>query len=317
MIFRLVGVLCAVIWFQTMPSPAQPQLPLTEQPSVSTSLPAAAAPGVQVHIQYIEPRNPSHRAILERLQALRVLEQLKEFLAPLRFPVPLTVRTMTCGLINAYYASGVVTICYEFIEFARKLVPNREATCELGITPEDVITGQFVDILLHETAHALFSLFRIPVFGREEEAADQLAAFMLLQFGPDVAKRTITATAIFFRELAKQQTSAQQTVSSASEREQLEMSRFASEHGLPAQRFYNLLCIAYGHDQQLFGDFVGRGLLPISRAARCPSEYRQVAHAFRTLVHPHIDLPQFVRGQTLQRQWLPSSSEKCEIKTEK
>jgi hypothetical protein len=35
-------------------------------------------------------------------------------------------------------------------------------------------------------------------------------------------------------------------------------------HGTPAQRFYNLLCIAYGADAQLFGD---RGLTRNSATA--------------------------------------------------
>ena len=33
----------------------------------------------------------------------------------------------------------------------------------------------------------------IPVFGREEDAADQLSAFLMLQFGKDVARTTIRA----------------------------------------------------------------------------------------------------------------------------
>jgi len=32
--------------------------------------------------------------------------------------------------------------------------------------------------------------------------------------------------------------------------------KFANVHGTPAQRFYNVLCIAYGVDQALFADVV-------------------------------------------------------------
>src|SRR5262249_24123311 len=38
--------------------------------------------------------------------------------------------------------------------------------------------------------------------------------------------------------------------------------QFADAHGTPAQRLYNLLCLAYGADPQLFGDFVENGYLP-------------------------------------------------------
>ena len=31
---------------------------------------------------------------------------------------------------------------------------------------------------------------------------------------------------------------------------------FSEAHGAPMQRFYNLLCLAYGADQQTFGDLI-------------------------------------------------------------
>ena len=40
------------------------------------------------------------------------------------------------------------------------------------------------------------------------------------------------------------------------------LQKFADEHGTPAQRFYNVLCMAYGADKELFGDFVAKGFLP-------------------------------------------------------
>jgi hypothetical protein len=64
---------------------------------------------------------------------------------------------------------------------------------------------------------------------------------------------------------------------------------FADEHGLPAQRFFNVLCIAYGQDPKLFADVVDKGYLPKDRAERCEDEYRQVEFAFNKLIGPHID----------------------------
>jgi len=64
---------------------------------------------------------------------------------------------------------------------------------------------------------------------------------------------------------------------------------FADEHGLPAQRFYNVLCIAYGADSKLFADFVEKGLLPKDRAEGCEGEYEQVARAMTKLIRPYID----------------------------
>lgn len=67
-----------------------------------------------------------------------------------------------------------------------------------------------------------------------------------------------------------------------------ELKDFANEHSLPAQRFYNLMCIGYGSDRKTFGDVVERGYLPAEWAALCEDEYRQVKHAFERLVEPRL-----------------------------
>jgi hypothetical protein len=41
---------------------------------------------------------------------------------------------------------------------------------------------------------------------------------------------------------------------------------FSEVHGAPMQRFYNLLCMAYGADRETFGDLVTNGYLPQARA---------------------------------------------------
>jgi hypothetical protein len=254
---------------------------------------ALAQPGPStgaVRIAYGEPRSPEHRAIYQRLQQRRVLEDFRDFLSPLRLPAPLTVKTEDCrGMVNAWYASRTITICYEYVEWIHEIA--RKVTISNDISLEDAVIGPFVDVLLHELAHAIIDMLKVPVFGREEDAADQLAAFILLQFGNDVARRTITGAALLFRQMAIDQRPGSMD--------------FASVHGLPAQRFVNVLCIAYGAQRELFQDFVDKGLLPRRRVGHCHWEYRQIAYAFRTLISPHIDPELQKKVQT--REWLQPS----------
>ncbi len=246
----------------------------------------AESTGDQIRISYGEPKNPAHRPIYDRLQKRRVLEDLRDFLSPLKLPQTLTLKIEGCGAVNAYYSNGAVTICYEYIAWIHQVAQQVAASNE--ISPEDAVVGPFVDVLLHEVAHAIFDLLKIPLFGREEDAADQLAAFILLQFGNDVARRTIVGAALLFRQMAVDQ--------------QPGTADYAAVHGLPAQRFINVLCIAYGAQPQLFADFVKQGFLPVTRIGYCRWEYRQIAHAFKTLISPHVDpvLQEKVRG----RAWL-------------
>lgn len=246
----------------------------------------AASTGGQIRISYVEPKNPAHRPIYERLQKRRVLEDLRDFLSPLKLPEPLTIKIEGCGVVNAYYSSGAVTICYEYVAWIHQIAAKVTLSNEISL--EDAVVGPFVDVLLHEVAHAIFDLLKIPLFGREEDAADQLAAFILLQFGNDVARRTIVGTALLFRQMA--------------EEHQPGTADYAAAHGLPAQRFFNVLCIAYGAEPKLFADYVKQGFLPVFRIGNCRWEYRQILHAFKTLIAPHVDpvLQEKVRG----REWL-------------
>jgi hypothetical protein len=75
---------------------------------------------------------------------------------------------------------------------------------------------------------------------------------------------------------------------------------------MPAQRFYNLLCIAYGADPQLFGDFVEKGYLPKERAEGCKDEFQQVAYAYQTLIAPHID--PVLAKKIFDQSWLPDAA---------
>jgi hypothetical protein len=83
------------------------------------------------------------------------------------------------------------------------------------------------------------------------------------------------------------------------------LKQFAGAHGTPAQRFYNLLCLAYGADPQLFGDIVEKGHLPKERAEGCKEEYQQVSYAFQQLIGPHLD--PVLAKEVMDKTWLPDA----------
>ena len=75
---------------------------------------------------------------------------------------------------------------------------------------------------------------------------------------------------------------------------------FASDHGLPQERFYNLVCLAFGANSQEFADFVS--LLPPTRSPSCSHEYQTLVRAFRQQIRPHIDQEQ--ARAVLDTDWL-------------
>jgi len=170
-----------------------------------------------------------------------------------------------------------------------------DETTPAGIEPADTVVGPFFDTVLHEFAHAMFDMFYTPIFGREEDAADQLAAYLYLQLGEDEARRLILGTTYNYLVVETRDEDSAQTVE-----EFIEDS--AETHSLPAQRAYNLLCMAYGANPKLFADLVSNEYLPEHRVEFCEEEYEQVQQAYFDLIEPHTD-PALVK-EIFDRSWL-------------
>ena len=230
----------------------------------------------QISIRYVPPENPTHQQVYTQLKQNRMLERLQVFLSPFRLPKTIRISMTGCdGEADAWYEDDEITICYEYVYDLWTNMP--EETTVSGVAPIDTVIGPLLEVSLHEFSHALFDIFELPVFGREEDAADQVAAYILLQLGKSVARRTISGTAHAYRF---------EEIRAGGD---CSVERFANEHSTPAQRAYNEMCIAYGSDKKLFADYVSQGYLPKERAEFCDEEYFQIQDAFEQLLHPHLD----------------------------
>jgi hypothetical protein len=249
-----------------------------------TAVNAQPAPAERIAIEYIAPAKEAHKPLHDMLKEQRALERIRELLVKVRWPRTLRLELKECGEANAWYEEAVITVCYEYLEDMWRSANSRKRPA--AITREDAFVGPLVDTFLHEAGHAMFDLLKIPLLGREEDAADAIAAYYVLQFPPEKKKRLIAGSAYAY--------AAELKVRKARDlyRPRFDVGRhvtFADEHGTPAQRLYNLLCIAYGSDKVLFAGVVEQGFLPKERAERCEDEYAQIDFAYRRLIAPHVD----------------------------
>ena len=241
----------------------------------------------RIQISYVPPKNSAHEAIFQLLKERRTLEKFKGLLSALRLPRALLLKVEGCdGESNARYGDDAVTVCYEYLEDFLRNAPKE--TTPAGVTRTDAIMGPTLEVFLHEVGHAVFDYLSVPILGREEDAADQFAAYVLLQFAESDARRLIYGVAYSYKIDASKPSTRKNP--------------FADEHGLPAQRFYNVLCMAYGADSKLFADLVDKGYLPKERAEGCADEYEQVIRALNKLIGPYID--QTRAKQVRAKQWL-------------
>jgi putative metallopeptidase DUF4344 len=237
--------------------------------------------------EYRAATKPENIAMRERLMKRQMLEELVQFLSPLKLKRKLLITTEECpgSGENAWYApsQGRVILCYQYLNMFARFAA--EPNMLPGFTREEVFIGAVLSTVLHELGHAVFHLLDIAVFGHEEDAADQIAAFVMLQFGPSVARTTIKGAAYkWFMSAVKY------------------APIYYDTHGSSAQRYYNYLCIAYGGQPETFRDLASGGLLPRSRIQGCAQEYQQVKLAFDETLLPHSDKD--LLRQVLARQWL-------------
>jgi Putative metallopeptidase len=247
----------------------------------------------QIEIAYVAPSNAALRPVSERLKNARVLEQLKQFLAPLKLSRKLTVQFDQCGApTRPYKPEGPATICYELVDqierVAAKATPNMR---------QSVVVGTVVQAALHEVSLGVFDILGVPIWGRRNDAADMLAGLIMLQFGEDVARQTIIGTAVFFELSGKTWTG----------------NAFADVNSPEAQRYFNYLCIAYGGKPKSF-EFLAKAegdkkaIIPENRAVRCEREYEQIRKAFNLRIMPYVDPDMLVKVRSMQ--WLTAGAQR-------
>jgi hypothetical protein len=211
------------------------------------------------------------------------------------------------GLINSWYSRDnpgdpgpTIHMCYELLQNIINL--GTTDNVRPNVSRHDAIVGQFLFWTLHEAGHAAFDIFNVPLFGREEDAADLFAAYIMLRFGKDQARRWIEGAAYTSDEFMADVPWGK---------------NYASVHGLPQQRFYNLICMAYGSDPVTFADVTQnmtnmmaqkgvlpkaeQGVLPKKRADNCEYEFQTFEYAFKTYIRPHID--QELARKVLETAW--------------
>jgi len=154
-----------------------------------------------------------------------------------------------------------------------------------GKTPEQVkdgvefVTGNVLFVLAHETAHALISVFEIPVLGREEDAADALATVISVKMSNAFADNVVRNAARGWL-LADQR-----------DRKEGVPSVFYDEHGLDLERAYQIVCLMVGGAPQKFMGLAHEVKLPEQRQKTCQFDYSNAEWSWEEVLKPHMRKP--------------------------
>ncbi len=237
----------------------------------------------RIHVEYQTPKDPAQQKVFDVVKQHHVLETVRKIFSPWNLgDIDLNIRTTSCGVSNAWYQRvgkvPTVSICYEYLQEIWDSMPE-ETKAVLGESMKDAICGQLFFTVAHELGHAMFDIFDVPVFGRQEDAADQFATYMMLQFGGEQALQLINGAAYGYHAYIKDLSTKPQVT--------LSLAALSSDHGTPEERYFNLICAAYGYDQRLFSLEMHK--IPPSRARKCRDEYEDIKYAMHTVFWSHLD----------------------------
>ncbi|WP_082135527.1 DUF4344 domain-containing metallopeptidase [Mycobacterium sp. EPa45] len=242
-----------------------------------TDTPASDASGGKMVVTYDDAASPDAQNGKKLLQDNKVLEDLAEDInQSLKLPVDIPLHGSQCDQANAFWSPDkkTITICYEDADLGQKIFTKAgdKDPVASAIGSEDAT-------FYHEAGHMAITLYNLPITGKEEDAADQLAAYILLTPGDNGKVDTESLKAITNFARAFQ--------ASASARTELGAADMADVHSLDQQRVYNLQCWIYGSNPEANADMVTEGGLPQERAQGCADEWKQVSHAWSTLLDDH------------------------------
>lgn len=155
------------------------------------------------------------------------------------------------------------------------------------------VEANILATLYHEFGHALISLYRLPVLGRQEDAADSFAALMLLNTTRD--SHTVIhgayAWALSSRKVFVCDNDGSAIASIAPWKaayrkgdsecvHQLGDDWFWDVHALDRQRYFSLLCFSVGLKPHLFMKYARLAGMPYGRIEQCANDYWDAAKSW-------------------------------------
>jgi hypothetical protein len=130
------------------------------------------------------------------------------------------------------------------------------------------VVANTVFVLFHELSHALIHEFDFPVLGEEEDAADTLAAIILIS-ADDLDKKKRFPYLPILLSAAEGHKLVWET---GLERGNIDQYYWA-RHSLSVRRYHRIACLIYGSDPQRFRALLELTGMPEHRSDSCEAEY--------------------------------------------
>jgi hypothetical protein len=143
----------------------------------------------------------------------------------------------------------------------------------------EFVIGNTLFAMLHELGHAATDQLKIPVLGRNEDAADIFAATRLIKFNKDFTDGVLDMAAKGWFLTDRRDTKTGDTVP------------YYDEHGLDQQRAYQIVCLMIGTGDPKYQSLADETKLPKDRQKSCASDYANGSGSWDAALKPHLRKP--------------------------
>lgn len=156
---------------------------------------------------------------------------------------------------------------YSFYNEALQYFKQNQYEEKFGRSAQLGAIDTILHTLLHEAGHAYIEDQSIPILGKEEDAVDNFAAVIMLEYVEDGDNAAISAADMFAFE-------------SQDRPEYYQADEYIGEHSFDLQRYFSTLCLIFGSDPQKHNELlneIDKDLLE-ERKENCISQYQTISH---------------------------------------
>lgn len=143
-----------------------------------------------------------------------------------------------------------------------------------ALSSENFVEGNLFFLAYHELGHALVSEFDLPIAGREEDAVDRIAIWMMTPENEEELPEYLLSAMDGWMALATQTP--------------LDEIAWWDEHGTDQQRGYQIACLLYGSNPTRFKDVAKAAELPEERMDSCEFEAEENFRVWDRLLAEHF-----------------------------
>ncbi len=219
-------------------------------------------------LDIVKPKQKKFKKLYDLLQKSNVLTNfINRINKRVAFPTDVKIEVVECDEVNAYYFSdsSKISICYEFLEYGMSLQHKDN-------TEEEKLLFSTAFTMLHEMGHAMIDKLDLPITGKEENAADELAMIILMSdTTDDTYFAAIDGTMQFYEDALQ---------------EDLTAYNYYDTHAPSLERYYDMLTMIVGADSVFAANMVGEGKYQLhpERAEVAEDEYFKKLDSWKRLL---------------------------------